>query len=249
MSELVSIIMPLYNSVGFMEKSVRSALDQSYTDLELILIDDASKDATVAAARQFASSDPRIVLIEKSENGGACETRNTGIAHARGRFIAFLDSDDLWGPDKLETQLAGMAEKSASISYTDYNVIDEAGHLRRVTRAPERLNRVQLMKNTVIGCSTVIYDAGKLGKRYFPNIGKHEDLALWLSILKDVDFAYRCGGALTSYMVRRGSLSANKLKAATYTWKIYREIEKLSLLPAAYNFAWYALSSIRRRMG
>lgn len=244
----VSVIMPLYNSSSFMEESIRSVLDQTYTDFELILVDDCSTDDTLAMARALAEEDSRIRTIAREQNGGACAARNAGIAAAQGRYIAFLDSDDLWKETKLEIQLGQMRDKNAAFSYTDYVVMDKHGTVIRLNATPESMTYRSLMKNTAIGCSTVIYDAERLGKRQFPLIRKHEDLALWLSILREIDHAYRCGAALTFYRVHPDSLSANKLKAASYTWEIYRRIEGLSLPVAAYYFSHYALSAVRRRL-
>lgn len=244
----VSVIMPLYNSSAFMEESVRSVLGQTFADFELVLVDDCSTDDTLTFAEALAGEDARIRVVAQPENAGACATRNAGISAARGRYIAFLDSDDQWKKEKLAIQLAGMLEKNAAFSYTDYMVTDEHGAVIRLNSTPERMNYHDLMKNTVIGCSTVVYDSERLGKRYFPLIRKHEDLALWLSILREIDHAHRCGPALSLYRIHPGSLSANKLKAASYTWEIYRRIEGLSLLSAAYYFGRYALSAVRRRL-
>lgn len=247
-SPTVSVIMPLYNSSAFMEESVRSVLDQTFADFELILVDDCSTDDTLAVAQELSGNDVRIRVVAQPKNAGACATRNAGISAACGRYIAFLDSDDQWKKEKLAIHLAGIHEKNAVLSYTDYVVIDEHGTVIRQNLTPQRMTYHDLMKNTVIGCSTVIYDSERLGKRYFPLIRKHEDLALWLSILREIDYAHRCGPPLSLYRVHPGSLSANKLKAAAYTWEIYRRIEGLSLLSAAFYFGHYALSAVRRRL-
>lgn len=244
----VSVIMPLYNSAPFMEASIRSVLNQTFADFELLLIDDSSTDDTLTVAETLAEEDTRIRVIAQPKNVGACATRNTGISAAQGRYIAFLDSDDQWKEEKLSIQLAAMRGKNAAFSYTDYVVIDEQGTVVRLNPTPETMDYRGLMKNTVIGCSTVVYDSERLGKRYFPLIRKHEDLALWLSILREIDHAHRCGPTLTLYRVHPGSLSANKFKAASYTWVIYRRIEGLSVPASAYYFAHYALSAVRRRL-
>lgn len=248
MSPQVSVIMPLYNSSRFMEEGVRSVLTQSFADLELILVDDFSSDDTLARARQLAANDARIVVIALNENVGGGGSRNAGIEAARGRYIAFLDADDLWLPEKLTVQISSMGERGAAFSYTDFRVQSADGRRSRVSPTPDRVSYGDLLKATVIGCSTVVYDRDVLGSRFFPMIRKRQDFGLWLSILRDVDFAYRCGPALTHYRVRPGSVSSNKLNAAAYTWRVYRELEELPLLPSMYYFACYATAAVRKRM-
>ena len=248
MNPVVSVVMPLHNSSDFMGEGVESVLRQSFADLELILVDDCSGDDSLARAREFAARDERIVVVAMPENGGGGASRNAGIARARGRYVAFLDADDLWEPDKLKIQLDEMENKNAAFSYTDYAVFSDDGKSEKIRRTPDKVAYKELLKNTVIGCSTVVYDRKLLGDRYFPLIRKRQDFALWLSILRDVDFAYRCGPALTRHRRRAGSVSANKLKAAMFTWKVYRELEALPLLPSAYYFLHYAFAATRKRL-
>lgn len=246
MKPTVSVIMPLYNSSEFMDESIGSVLNQSFPDLELILVDDCSSDDSLSRARSAAGKDRRVRVEALSENVGGGLSRNAGISVASGRYIAFLDSDDIWEKEKLAVQLSQMREKGAVFSYTDYAVFGAEGE-KKTRTTPERLNYWGLLRNTAIGCSTVIYDAERIGKRYFPKIRKRQDFGLWLSILRDIDYAYRCGPALTRYRVRHGSVSSNKLVAATYTWKIYREVEGLSLLTSTYCFTSYAVFALLKR--
>ncbi|NMG42015.1 glycosyltransferase [Chelativorans sp. ZYF759] len=248
MTPTVSVIMPLYNSVEFMDAGIESVLRQTFVDLELIVIDDGSTDESLNRAHRFAKKDQRVRVLSLRKNGGAAVSRNHGIEKARGRYIAFLDSDDLWQADKLELQLNSMRERGAVFSYTDYAVVSLDGTVRRTVFAPDRVSYYDLLKNTTIGCSTVIYDRQALGNRMFPLIRKRQDLALWLSILRDVDFAHRGGPVLTSYRERPRSLSGNKINAARYTWRIYRAFEELPLSHALYYFARYAVSSVLRRL-
>jgi len=248
MSPLVSIIIPLFNSDGFMQRAVFSALNQSLKNIEIILVDDCSTDGTLSTARRFAKQDPRIKVIALTENGGGGAARNAGIEKATGKFIAFLDADDLWERHKLETQVSQMDDRRAWLSYTDYSVLAEKGEIVRTVSTPDKVSYGNLLKENVIGCSTVMYNCDALGKRYFPLIRKRQDFALWLSILHDVDYAHRCGPALTHYQLRKGSVSANKLAAAAYTWRVYREVEHLRFWTACYYFAHYAFSAVRKRM-
>ena len=240
--------MPLYNSAPYMRQSIGSVMGQTVPDWELILIDDCSSDASPAIAREIAATDSRIRTIALPENRGGGEARNAGIAAAEGRYIAFLDSDDLWDGRKLEIQLMEMQEKQALLSYTDFDVITADGTLASNRRTPPKIGYRNLLKNNVIGCSTAIYDSGQLGKRYFPTIRRRQDLGLWLSILREVEYGYRCGPVLTHYRMHPGSLSADKLKSAQFTWRLYRDIEKLSLPVASYYFLNYAAAALRKRI-
>lgn len=248
MKPTVSVIMPLYNSSAFMDESIRSVLDQSFADLELILVDDCSTDDSLAGARALAAQDDRIAVVALPDNQGGGAARNAGIAAARGRYIAFLDSDDIWESEKLAVQLAAMEERKASFSYTDYRMATGEGDQGKTISSPDRVDYRTLLRNNVIGCSTVIYDRKVLGTRLFPLIRKRQDFGLWLSILRDIDFAWRCGPALTRYRIRQNSVSSNKLQAAAYTWKVYRELEALPLSASLYYFARYALSGIVKRL-
>lgn len=240
--------MPLHNSSAYMEAGVASVLAQSFADLELILIDDCSRDDTLAKARAIADGDPRVRALALETNQGGGGARNAGIEVAQGRYMAFLDSDDVWRPDKLEVQIAAMQRLGACLSYTDSAVLNSEGRIVTIRRTPERIGYRGLLCNQVIACSTAVYDAHKLGKRYFPLIRKRQDYGLWLSILRDVDWAHRGGGVLTDYRLRPDSVSANKAKAALYTWRLFREVERLSLPSSVYYFARYTISSLRKRV-
>ena len=243
----VSVVMPLFNSATFMERSIRSVLEQTFADFELVLVDDCSEDGSLALARELSLTDARIAVVALPANLGGGGARNAGIEAAAGRYIAFIDSDDMWLRNKLEVQVAAMVRMRAALSYTDFSVINEQDEEQLVRIAPARVSYRQMLKSSVIGCSTAIYDTQILGKRYFPMIRKRQDFALWLSILRHVDIAYKGGGVLTIYRVRTGSVSANKFSAAHFTWQVYRDVEKLPLPQAIYYFAHYALIGVGQR--
>lgn len=242
----ISIVTPLYNSAVFIADTIQSVQAQTFSDWEMILVDDCSTDSSVAVARTFTNRDSRIKLIQLPENLGAAVARNKAIENAQGRYIAFLDSDDLWLPDKLETQLKFMKEKDIAFSYSGYNKIGDQGQSLGLMGVPKRVNYDQLLKCCVIGCLTAMYDAHKLGKVYMPLIRKRQDFGLWLRLLKRVDYAYGIQRPLAQYRVRPGSISAKKSNAAAYTWRLYREVEKLNLFKASYYFIHYALLGILR---
>ena len=237
----VSIIMPAYNVEQFISESIKSVLAQTYQDWELIIVDDNSTDNTYEIAKSYAESDGRIKVIRFSENRGAALARNAAIEAAKGKYIVFLDSDDLWLPHKLEEQLEFMRENDLAFTYSSYELIDEAGKSLGIFLTKESITYSSMLKTCDVGCLTAIYDSYSLGKMYF-NIEcrRQEDYALWLAILKRIKETKGILEPLAKYRIRSGSISRNKLKAAWYQWKVYREVEKLSLLKSAYYFCHYA---------
>lgn len=241
----VSIITPLYNSSLYFKNAVNSVLEQNYGSWELILIDDKSTDDTIEKAQIFLR-DSRIRLVRLETNSGSGVARNVGIEKARGRYIAFLDSDDCWLPNKLEKQVSFMQKNNVAFSYSAYEKIDKSGKKIGVVRVPEQVEYTDLLKVCSIGCLTAIYDTEKLGKVYMPLIRKRQDLGLWLRILKKIPYAYGMNEVLAQYQLRSDSISANKKEASRYTWKLYREIERLNFIKASYYFLHYAVNGILR---
>lgn len=240
----ISVIMPTYNSERFVSESIQSVLDQTYQDWELIVSDDGSTDGTVALVDHFQKSDDRIRLLSPNGNNGPAHARNLAIAAAQGRYIAFLDSDDLWKPMKLARQLEFMQERDVAFSFSSYDRIDECGNFINTHWVHTPVNYRGLLKTCVIGCLTAVYDTEKFGKVYMPDIRKRQDFALWLRILKRTEKAVPLPESLAQYRVRKSSVSSNKLNAAQYTWSIYREVEKIGLLQSSYYFAHYAANGL-----
>lgn len=244
---LCSIIMPSFQASSFIEKSIQSIQNQTFTDWELIIIDDASHDGTVEFINNcFVEQDARISLIELEQNSGAAVARNRGIEVARGRYIAFLDSDDVWLPQKLEKQLRLMQQNEYTLTFTAYDKVSQKGDALGYVGVPEKVNYRQLLKSNVIGCSTAIYDTALIGKVYMPLLRKRQDFGLWLRILKKVDYAVGLNEPLTIYMIRQGSVSSNKKSAAKYNWILYREIENLGVIESCYYFLHYAIRGVLR---
>lgn len=245
MKALVSIIMPNYNGAQFLEETITSVLTQTYKNWELLLVDDCSFDDSVKLIDSLTSEDRRVKLIKLTENSGPAIARNHAIKEAKGRYIAFLDSDDLWHKDKLTKQISFMEEQGAALSYTSYYRIKEtSGKIIYQFHVPEKVDYSELLKQNIIGCLTAIYDTKKIGKVYMPNIDKRQDFGLWLNILKKIHYAYGMTEPLASYRVRSTSVSSNKILASKYNWKLYREVEKLPLYKAIYYFGWYTYKSI-----
>lgn len=246
MADLVSVIMPSYNSEKFIAQSLESALAQTYADLELLVIDDGSTDGTLGIAQGYAKQDSRVKVLKMPSNGGAAESRNLGIQHAQGRYIAFLDSDDLWLPHKLERQIGWMDEAKRPFTYTAYDKIDEEGQPLGHIGVPPQTTYSELLKTCVIGCLTAVYDTQTFGKVLMPSIRKRQDFALWLKLLKQTPKAYGLNETLAVYRVRGDSISANKKSAAHYVWKLYREVEHLPLPQSAWYFSHYAVRGVLR---
>ena len=213
----------------------------------MIIVDDCSTDDSVKRVEEMAADDERIRLIRLDKNSGPAVARNRGIEEAKGRYIAFLDSDDRWLPNKLQRQIDFMKEHDAALSYTGYWQIDElTGERRHRVHVPERIDYHELLKQNVIGCLTAMYDTRKVGKRYMPLIRKRQDFGLWLQILKRIPHAYGLDDALAEYRVRKGSISSNKIKSSLYNWKLYRHIEGLPVHRAIYYFGCYTFRSLKK---
>jgi teichuronic acid biosynthesis glycosyltransferase TuaG len=242
LSDKVSIITPSYNSEKFIIDAIKSVIAQEYSDWEMIIVDDCSTDRTCEIVAEYSHQDSRIKLIKLEQNSGPATARNIAITNATGRYIAFLDSDDLWLSNKLKTQINFMKSKDAALSYTAYEKIDENGvRCERIVSVPDRVSYTGLLGASVIGCLTAIYDTKILGKIYMPEIAKRQDHGLWLKILKNVNIAHGLNEPLACLRIRKGSISSNKFLAAGYVWKLYREIEGLSFFTASYYFCHYAI--------
>lgn len=247
--ELVSIITPSYNSSHYITETINSVLSQSYTNWELLITDDCSRDNTVEIIQQFAVSDSRIKLFVMERNLGAAAARNNSICRASGRYIAFLDSDDVWMPDKLEKQIAFMQSGGYAFSMTDYSLMDVDGRpLDKVMRMPESMTYRQYLRNTAIGCLTVVIDKEMTGDFRMPDIRTSQDMALWLDILKRGFKVYALKETLASYRLVPTSNSAKKWNAVKDVWRVYRQIEKLNIVYSVYNFCGYALHAVLKRL-
>jgi len=237
----VSVITAAFNSAPFIEDTIRSVRAQTYRNWEMIVVDDCSEDNTHQIIEQWARKDDRICLIKFSKNRGTATSRNAAIKAAKGRYIAFLDSDDIWLPDKLSLQIKFMQEHKCALSYTAYRKIDKDGNPKSNTiKIPEIVTYKKLLSSNFIACLTAMYDSKILGKVYMPDILKRQDYCLWLKILRMGHNACGLNECLALYRIRTNSVSSNKLKAALYQWKVYREIEKLPFHKAASCFMKYA---------
>jgi glycosyltransferase involved in cell wall biosynthesis len=242
----VSVIMPAYNAEKYIMESISSVIKQTYPLWELLIIDDGSQDATREIVKRYMQQDQRIKLIEMNKNIGVAQARNCGIENAKGEYIAFLDSDDIWLPQKLEWQIAFMQENSIGFSYTQYRQfeknVEKSGKLINVE---ECIDYKLLLRGNAIGCLTVMINRAYIPRIYMPSC-KHEDYATWLNILRTGIFAYGLKKDLARYRKTKNSLSRNKFKSLLWTWNIYREIEGLNVYWSIYYVIVYALKGIKK---
>lgn len=240
---LVSVVMPTYNCGEYIAESIRSVVSQTVTDWEIQIVDDCSTDHTTEVLKPYLEQYPNIHYYRFSRKGGPAAARTEAIRRAAGKYIAFLDSDDLWTPEKLEKQIAFMKRSGAKFSCTAYRQVDTDGNdLHTVIAPPERTDyRKCIRLSNPIGNLTVMYDQEALGKFDVPPIKKRNDFALWLQILKKTDCCYGLEEVLGVYRLgRAGSVSHNKLAQAKYHWQLYHEIEGHSAIRSAYEMGCWA---------
>ena len=245
---LVSIITPSWNVERFIEETVASVQAQTFGDWELLIADDCSTDRTPVIVAEIGARDPRVKLIRMPKNGGPALARQAAIDNAEGRYLAFLDSDDLWLPTKLEHQLAFARNTHAALSYTAFRRIDEANTMAgRLIEVPAELSYDQLLKNTSIATLTALVDREISGPVAMTNEG-YDDFCLWLSILRRGHIAHGLNEDLARYRVRGSSVSSRPMRSAKWVWNVYRNVERLPLLKSAWCFGhWGARAWLKRR--
>ena len=247
---LVSVVIPVYNAERFLKDTIKTLNDQTYTNWEAIFVNDCSKDNSVKIIEEEMKNNSRIKLINHEQNSGAAIARNTGTKNASGQYIAFLDADDLWNKEKLEKQLNFIKEKGCAFSFTGYEFANENGIGNgKVVHIPSQMNYKQALKNTTIWTSTVMFDMKKIDKELIkmPDV-KSEDSATWWKILKNGYLAYGLNEVLSYYRRTAGTLSSNKLEAVRRIWNLYRNVENLNIFYSFYNFCFYAVNAVRRRV-
>jgi teichuronic acid biosynthesis glycosyltransferase TuaG len=246
MSPTVSIITPAYRAAGFIDETIRSVVAQDFGDWELLVADDASPDQTREIVSRWSEQDSRITLIPLPKNGGPATARNAAIARASGRWLAFLDSDDSWAPEKLSRSLAFAEREHAAFVFTGFRRV-KGEAVGTYVRVPSRLTYAQLLGNTAIATSTVLLDRAQIGEIRMKNV-YYDDLACWLGVLRQGFLAHGLNEDLMRYRVHEESYSRKKLHGAREVWRMYRSVERLSLLRAAHAFSGYVLrASLKHR--
>lgn len=244
MQELISVIMPAYNAEKTISCAVESVLAQSYRNWELIIIDDCSDDSTGSIASQYAEKDTRIRIIHNDVNSGVSKTRHKGVMSASGKWLAFLDSDDMWAKDKLEKQMNLYFEKGCRLIFTGSGFIDAYGRAKEyILHVPAEISYKELLKQNVISNSSVLIDKQLFLKHEMPGDNIHEDFACWLNVLRSGEIACGIDEPLLIYRVCGSSRSGNKLKSAIMNWHTYRAV-RLSFAEAAYYMCRYAINGV-----
>ena len=247
---LISIVMPVHNAEKYVMQSVESVKRQSYKNWELILVEDASTDKTPEILERLAKSDARIRLIKNEGEHGASYARNIGVAAATGRYLAYLDADDIWSRHKLQEQLAFMQKNGAVFTFTAYEFGDaDCKGTGKVVRVPAKLNYRRALSRTVIFTSTVMFDLGHIDRKliYMPHI-KSEDTASWWKVLKSGVTAYGLNKVYVIYRISGNSLSSDKIEALRRIWNLYRKSEHLSLPYSCFLFVGWAFRAVVRRL-
>lgn len=231
MTPLVTVIMPVYNAERYMEQSIESIIAQTYQKWELLIVDDGSTDSSVQIMQEYCSKDRRIQMILSTGNEGVASARNKGIQAAKGEYIAFLDSDDLWKAEKLEIQIHYMQEHNCGFVYSAYDVIDEKNvYQKTITPYWDKVSYKKLLNTNIIACCTAVIKSEYIKDNLMPQL-KHEDYATWLNILKNHQLIAECvPGILASYRLVKGSVSSNKIKTIGWNWRIYRYNQQLGFL-------------------
>ncbi|CAH6796935.1 putative teichuronic acid biosynthesis glycosyltransferase TuaG [Vibrio chagasii] len=248
---MISIITPSYNSMPYILKTYQSILNQTYENWEWVVTDDCSSDGTFEALLDLSVKDSRVKVFSNQENSGAAVSRNRSISESTGDFLAFIDSDDEWLPNKLETQIKFMESNNINFSFTAYELIDKDG--RKLGQSVDTVasNTISyedmLRKKSTIGCSTVMLRRSAFDDLAMPLLRTGQDYALWLKLLKTGHAAYSITQILTNYRILPDSISRNKFKKSLRQWMIYREVEKLSFTKSLECFIFYAWRAVFRR--
>ena len=245
----ISIITPAYNASRFIGETIESVLIQSFKDWEMIIVDDCSKDNTFEIAESYARKDSRIKVIKNSENLRVAATRNVALDVATGEYIAFLDSDDIWMPDKLEKQLRFMEDNDYVLTYTDFQkYYTNTGERGKIIRAPNVMTKNKIAGNTAIGCLTVMVNRNKVGVFHMPLLNHCEDNCTWYEITSRGYKAYRLPEVLSLYRVTEGSLTHDKQSAAKKQWNVYKDYYHFGFVKCVFYFAKYAFHAVLREL-
>lgn len=247
--ELVSVLIPCYNSERFINETINSVLSQTYPLIEIIVVDDCSTDRTTDIVKQIAKMNSNVTLLMQPENYGVAQARNRALSASKGRYIAYLDSDDTWLPSKLERQISFLKKNCVACCVTDYETIEEDGSHRNYVAVPEIVDYDAFLKNTITCSHTIVFDVNQIDKQLLvmPDLRRGQDAATWLQVLRSGKKIYGLNEVLAKNRKRSGSVSSNKLKAVKRTWYLYRKVEKLKLPYAVYCLGWQLFHAVQKR--
>ena len=247
--ELISVITPVYNAEKFLPDTVRSIMNQTYQNWELILVNDCSKDNSQELILDFCKQDNRIKYVNLEKNMGEGGARDAGMDVAEGRYVAFVDSDDMWKPEKLQIQYDFMKKNNLGFTFTSYELVSETGKkFNHKIKAPKEMTYKKLLKNTIIGCSTTMLDRSIVGDFRMPVSRLFVDHPTWFKLLKEGHKAYGIDIVLTEYRIVKTSLSYNKIKELKRKWKMYRITEGFGFWKSLYYFCWNVFNAVKKRL-
>lgn len=245
--DLVSVIIPVYNAERFLEKTLKSIINQTYKNIEIVLVDDCSKDSSAEIIRRFMSDQLYIAYHLQDMNRGAGAARNKALELAKGQYVAFLDSDDVWLPQKIERQIALMKEKKTGFSYAAIEMIDENGkQIKSKRNIKETCDYKYLLRNTIIATSTVVIDRTILGDFRMPLRRGGQDYATWLMLLRNGELAHGINEVLCEYRVAGGSLSSNKFKSIKQVWEIQTQAEQIRMIDVVLNISGFIVNALKK---
>lgn len=244
---LLSIIIPVYNAEKYIGTTLNSIYEQTYKNFEIILVDDCSSDNSAGIIKEEMNGHPEIVYHLQEKNMGAAVARNTALSIAKGRYVAFLDSDDIWKPEKTEKQLRLLEEKDGAFSFTAIEMIDDNGEIvKKKRKVKEKVTYKFLLHNTMIPTSSVIIDRNKTGDFTMPLRRSGQDYATWLQLLRDGTIAYGINEALVQYRVGHKSLSSNKFKSIKQVWEIQTRDEHINKFSAFFNVICFGFNALKK---
>lgn len=235
MNNLVSIVTPTFNSAKYIAATIQSVQNQTHSNWEMIIVDDCSKDTTIDIIKNFITKDKRIQLYQLESNSGPAVARNKGIENVSGKYMTFLDADDIWFEDFIENSIKTIKETGIHFVFSSYKRSDEnLNFIYSDFIVPEKVTYTDILKSNSISCLTAFLDIETLGKKSMPLIRKRQDMGLWLQYLKEIPFAYGIQEPKAIYRIRENSLSRKKSNLLKYQWQFYREVEKLNIFQSTY---------------
>ncbi|MCF2638636.1 glycosyltransferase family 2 protein [Fusobacterium varium] len=245
--DLVSVIIPVYNSEKFIKETLNSVLNQTYKNIEIVLIDDCSKDNSENIIKQYQNNNKNIIYFKQAKNLGAGHARNKALELAKGRYVAFLDSDDIWFLEKIDKQLALMRKTNTSFCYTAIEMIDEDSNTVKPKRSiKEECTYKYLLQNTIIATSSVIVDRRQIGDFRMHLRRGGQDYATWLKLLGTGIIAKGLNETLVRYRVSKGSLSSNKFKSIQQVWEIQTQEENINKIVAGWNILCFCINALKK---
>lgn len=242
---LVSVITPMYNGEKYLAKMIDSVINQTYGNWELVIVDDCSNDNSCKIVEQYIEKDNRIKLIKQKKNAGPAEARRVSINNAKGKYIAFLDCDDIWMPEKLEKQIGYMESKDVAVTCTSYSMGSEnLSEIYKEFIVPQIITYKDMLKQNYFSCDTVVINKEKVRRIKIESSPKHEDYITWLGVMKEIEFAHGIQESLAVYRIRGSSRSTGKIDSAIKIWNVYKKYERLGVLKSSYYTTHYMVRGI-----